>query len=129
MRRFFDWEILYLDYSRNKTSEIFCKFDIFTSPFVFWAWNSGGGSTYREKKLLALSYILGPQQILEIIEGPRGKVNRELMNFYETLHYKGFLRFFATWRKNTIHAWIRLSLRPIFLFKWKPPNEYLMTDC
>ena len=40
-----------------------------------------------------------------IFEGPRGKVNREVLKLYETLQHKEFLRFFATWRKNTtIHA-------------------------
>ena len=64
--------------------------------------------------LIKKSWTDSKQQILAIIEGPRGKVNREVLKLYETLQHKEFLRFFATWRKNTIHAWIRLSLRPIF---------------
>ena len=62
MRRFFDWEILHLDCSRNKTSQIFGNFDIFASPFGFFGIikDSGGWSTYREKKLFAVSHILEP---------------------------------------------------------------------
>ena len=56
------------------------------------------------RNLKPLLQLLGQQQILAIIEGPCGKVNRELKKLYETLQYKEFLRFFATWRKNTIHA-------------------------
>ena len=56
---------------------------------TWWKESSGCNTNFKSSVMIRDGY-----------EG----VNRELKKLYETFQYKEFLRFFATWRKNTIHA-------------------------
>ena len=75
MRRFFNWEILHLDCSRNKTSQIFGNFDIFASPFVFWAQN-------KTQKWGALIYFAIPNQFGNCSRSPC--LSKDLILFHLT---------------------------------------------